>query len=92
MHLRPADFFTSNPALDVPSTKNQASVLVPCCGTSGKATNGNRQTSATDTKEKDASVQDDPLSHLQGNEPDVDLAKAGANVQNGNGNVKSEND
>lgn len=31
MHLRPADFFTSNPALDVPSNRNEASVLVPCC-------------------------------------------------------------
>jgi primary-amine oxidase len=32
MHLRPADFFTSNPALDVPSTRNDTSVLVQCCG------------------------------------------------------------
>ncbi|UNI13694.1 Primary-amine oxidase [Purpureocillium takamizusanense] len=32
IHLRPADFFTSNPALDVPSTRNQSSVLVQCCG------------------------------------------------------------
>ena len=28
LHIRPSDFFTANPALDVPSTKNQASVLV----------------------------------------------------------------
>ncbi|KAJ6446909.1 primary-amine oxidase [Purpureocillium lavendulum] len=32
IHLRPADFFVRNPALDVPSTRNQSSVLVPCCG------------------------------------------------------------
>lgn len=34
IHLRPADFFTSNPALDVPGTKNNASVLASddlCC-------------------------------------------------------------
>ncbi|KAF4124381.1 primary-amine oxidase [Geosmithia morbida] len=31
VHLRPADFFTSNPALDVPSDRNQASVRVGCC-------------------------------------------------------------
>ena len=36
MHLRPADFFTSNPALDVPSKRNDSSVLVACCG-EGKA-------------------------------------------------------
>ncbi|KAL1993939.1 hypothetical protein VTN49DRAFT_2608 [Thermomyces lanuginosus] len=28
LNLRPADFFTENPALDVPSTKNQTSTLV----------------------------------------------------------------
>lgn len=32
LHLRPSDFFTSNPALDVPSKRNETSVLVPCCG------------------------------------------------------------
>ncbi|SPO00202.1 related to peroxisomal amine oxidase (copper-containing) [Cephalotrichum gorgonifer] len=31
MRLRPADFFTSNPALDMPSGRNGASVLVGCC-------------------------------------------------------------
>jgi len=35
IHLKPADFFTSNPAIDVPGTKNNASVLVDkdssCC-------------------------------------------------------------
>lgn len=33
IHLRPADFFTSNPGLDVPSDRNEASVRVACCGT-----------------------------------------------------------
>ncbi|OAQ89679.1 copper amine oxidase 1 [Purpureocillium lilacinum] len=37
IHLRPADFFTSNPALDVPSTRNQSSVLVQCCGSGDEA-------------------------------------------------------
>ena len=35
VHFKPSDFFTANPAIDVPSTKNQASVLVgkesECC-------------------------------------------------------------
>lgn len=31
MMLKPVDFFTSNPAIDVPSSKNEASVLVGCC-------------------------------------------------------------
>lgn len=84
MHLRPADFFTTNPALDVPSTRNQASVLVPCCGSNEKAAEGMAAT------EKVASVQDSPLSHLQGGQPDIDAQKAGAGVQNGDSNGKSE--
>ncbi|KAG5928513.1 hypothetical protein E4U42_000496 [Claviceps africana] len=32
IHLRPTDFFDANPSLDVPSKKNETSVLVPCCG------------------------------------------------------------
>ncbi|KAH7372203.1 primary-amine oxidase [Cadophora sp. MPI-SDFR-AT-0126] len=34
LHLRPADFFSANPAIDVPGLKNTASVLAPsdsCC-------------------------------------------------------------
>ncbi|KAH8594026.1 copper amine oxidase 1 [Bisporella sp. PMI_857] len=34
LHLRPADFFTTNPAIDVPSAKNESSVLTSdhvCC-------------------------------------------------------------
>ena len=33
LHYKPADFFDKNPANDVPSLKNQASVLVgkECC-------------------------------------------------------------
>lgn len=35
VHYRPSDFFEANPAIDVPSTKNQASVLAEkkCCDT-----------------------------------------------------------
>jgi primary-amine oxidase len=65
MHLRPADFFTFNPALDVPSTRNKASVLVPCCG-NGQATE-----------------QEKPLTHLQGNGKEIDAEAAGASVTNG---------
>ncbi|KAM3555920.1 hypothetical protein ARSEF4850_005777 [Beauveria asiatica] len=32
LHLRPSDFFAANPALDVPTKRNDASVLVACCG------------------------------------------------------------
>ena len=33
VHFKPSDFFERNPAIDVPSTKNNASVLVEkeCC-------------------------------------------------------------
>lgn len=60
VHIRPADFFTSNPALDVPSTKNETSVLV-----SGAS-------SCCDAKDKKATAQqEDPVSHMQGSGPDV---------------------
>jgi primary-amine oxidase len=38
LHYKPSDFFDRNPAIDVPSFKNEASVLVgsECCSTSGK--------------------------------------------------------
>ena len=58
LHLRPADFFDKNPALDVPGQKNVSSVEVgrngsaECCHADGA--NG--------------SVQADPTSHLQGTE------------------------
>ena len=71
MHLRPADFFTRNPALDVPSKRNGASVLVPCCGKSGGAGN------ATDEK---ATVQDSPVTHLQGAD-DVQAKDFGAEAE-----------
>lgn len=56
VHLRPADFFSANPAIDVPESKNMASVLAPgssCCGSSGD-------------------IQKDATSHLQGTGPDFD--------------------
>jgi len=38
VHFKPADFFESNPAIDVPSVKDQTSVLADgaCCADSGK--------------------------------------------------------
>lgn len=37
VHFKPSDFFERNPAIDVPSTKNEASVLTnECCSTSQK--------------------------------------------------------
>ncbi|CAM1506276.1 Fc.00g059170.m01.CDS01 [Cosmosporella sp. VM-42] len=73
IHLRPSDFFTSNPALDVPSTRNEASVLVSsCCETiEDKGDSGERK----------VSVQENPMSHLQGGGPDIDAEMAGANVR-----------
>ncbi|RYP22164.1 hypothetical protein DL765_001812 [Monosporascus sp. GIB2] len=62
-HIKPADFFTSNPALDVPGRKNDASVLVSCC--SEPASDVSVCTNADD------SVQQDPVSHLQGTGPDI---------------------
>jgi hypothetical protein len=56
IQLRPADFFTTNPALDVPDMKNDASILAPesesCC--------------------ENGSIQQDPPTHLQGTGPDLD--------------------
>lgn len=62
LHLRPADFFTANPALDVPGTKNEASVLV----------NGTRHASEECCAGGD--VQQAPMSHLQGEGPDISPA------------------
>ncbi|EMR67847.1 putative copper amine oxidase protein [Eutypa lata UCREL1] len=62
-HIKPGDFFTSNPALDVPGKKNDASVLVSCCGKPDSDA-GNRENA-------DSSVQQNPATHLQGTGPDV---------------------
>ncbi|KAI0913146.1 copper amine oxidase [Ustulina deusta] len=59
-HIRPADFFTSNPALDMPTRKNDTSVLVPCC--SG---NVSRDSLRTDS-DNSGSTQVDAVAHLQG--------------------------
>ncbi|KAI3321584.1 copper amine oxidase 1 [Xylariaceae sp. AK1471] len=65
-HIRPADFFTSNPALDMPGRKNETSVLVSCCGE-----NVSRASLCTDS-DKSGSAQADPASHLQGTAADID--------------------
>ena len=38
IHFKPSDFFERNPAIDVPSTKNNTSVLVEkdCCSATEK--------------------------------------------------------
>ncbi|KAF5006930.1 hypothetical protein FDECE_6719 [Fusarium decemcellulare] len=72
IRLRPADFFTSNPALDVPSTKNEASVLLSCCGNTKDG-----------GLEKEPLVQEDPMSHLQGGGPDIEARMAGAKIDDG---------
>jgi primary-amine oxidase len=65
-HIRPADFFTSNPALDMPTRKNESSVLVSCCGRNVP------QDSLHINGDKSASAQADPSSHLQSTAPDID--------------------
>ncbi|EHK18968.1 uncharacterized protein TRIVIDRAFT_80736 [Trichoderma virens Gv29-8] len=68
IHIKPTDFFNANPAIDVPSTRNNASVLLggSCCTTSGDKNN--------------CTVQNDPATHLQGGGPSIDAKEAGANV------------
>ncbi|KAI8627789.1 copper amine oxidase 1 [Xylariaceae sp. FL1651] len=68
-HIRPADFFTSNPALDMPGRSNDSSVLVPCCGK-----NVSRDSIRTDS-EKSGSVQANPAAHLQSTASDIDPNK-----------------
>ncbi|GAP90217.2 putative copper amine oxidase [Rosellinia necatrix] len=65
-HIRPADFFTSNPALDMPTRQNESSVIVPCCG----------KDASRDGK-KSGVVQADPLAHQQGPAVDIDPKELG---------------
>lgn len=64
LHIRPADFFTSNPALDMPTRKNESSVLVSCC-------DKNKDMDKEDGETKSGSVQASALAHQQGN-ADID--------------------
>jgi primary-amine oxidase len=55
LHIKPADFFNFNPAVDVPGNKNLSSVQVDgkgneCCG----------------NKPSSGAVQERPISHFQG--------------------------
>ncbi|KAI0011419.1 copper amine oxidase [Xylariaceae sp. FL0662B] len=65
-HIRPADFFTSNPALDIPSNRNESSVLVSCCGQN--QSDGSLRTDS----EGESCQQNNPVTHLQGAGPDID--------------------
>ncbi|KAI9750798.1 MAG: protein transport protein bet1 [Chaenotheca gracillima] len=56
LHIRPADFFTQNPSLDVPSNRNMASQLAP-------KTNG---VHASNGDCCGGSVQKEPVTHWQG--------------------------
>ncbi|PHH84444.1 hypothetical protein CDD83_1934 [Cordyceps sp. RAO-2017] len=64
IHLRPADFFTRNPALDVPSKRNDSSVLVHCCDGSAEG----------------PSVQESAPAHLQGSGQGISAEEAGAYI------------
>ncbi|KAL0937271.1 copper amine oxidase [Colletotrichum truncatum] len=72
LNIRPSDFFTSNPALDMPGTKNKSSVLVPCCG---------REKNGAASVAGDGEVQGAALTHFQGPGPDVDAKVAGAHTE-----------
>lgn len=62
LHLKPADFFTCNPAIDVPGTKNMASVLANgATNGSTNDTNGTNGSCCANGEEQGA-----PGSHLQG--------------------------
>ncbi|KAG6035634.1 hypothetical protein E4U41_006001 [Claviceps citrina] len=69
IQLRPSDFFEANPSLDVPSGKNEASVLVSCCGS--------KEISEDHLCD---SVQTDPVAHWQGTDNSLDARAAGAHV------------
>ncbi|KAF6815470.1 copper amine oxidase [Colletotrichum musicola] len=71
LNIRPSDFFTSNPALDMPAARNRSSVIVPCC-------DGERK---RDEVNGDEPVQRDAVTHLQGSGPDVSAAEAGAHTR-----------
>ncbi|KAI1176469.1 copper amine oxidase 1 [Nemania sp. FL0916] len=67
-HIRPADFFTSNPALDMPGRKNETSTLVSCCNG-----NASRDSLRTDSDNSNSGcVQANPVTHMQGAAADVD--------------------
>lgn len=82
IHLKPSDFFTANPAIDVPGVKNNTSVLVDRTnGTNG--TNGNHVSNGAngvngsnasngDSCCGNGSTQSAAESHLQGSGPDYD--------------------
>ncbi|KAI0204088.1 copper amine oxidase [Astrocystis sublimbata] len=55
-HIRPADFFTSNPALDMPMKKNETSTIISCCG----------KNVGSDGEKNDGSTQASALAHGQG--------------------------
>ncbi|KAG6000816.1 hypothetical protein E4U21_004959 [Claviceps maximensis] len=71
IHLRPADFFDANPSLDVPSRKNETSVLVSCCG----GPDGHGREDACD------SVQNNEVAHKQGIDNGLDARAVGAHVE-----------
>ncbi|KAJ2985631.1 hypothetical protein NUW58_g5430 [Xylaria curta] len=77
LHIRPADFFTSNPALDMPGRKNDTSVLVPCCGNG--VSNGGPHTNG----DKSGQVQSSPLAHQQGTSTDIDPKELQNGVEDG---------
>jgi primary-amine oxidase len=60
LHLKPADFFTCNPAIDVPGNKNMASILTN--GAANSTKNGPTPESCCENGEE----QGTPAAHLQG--------------------------
>ncbi|KAK2055736.1 copper amine oxidase [Colletotrichum caudatum] len=79
VNIRPADFFTANPALDMPGSKNKASVIVPCCGQRDGPDNVTNGTNGHEGGNQ--GVQKAALTHLQGPGPDIPAEKAGAHVR-----------
>jgi primary-amine oxidase len=74
MHLKPADFFEQNPALDVPALKNPTSVLADCCSSRSSPHRGNEGSNGTA-----GIMQCKPMSHMQGSGA-INAAATGAKV------------
>ncbi|KAI1812162.1 copper amine oxidase 1 [Poronia punctata] len=73
-HIRPADFFTRNPAIDMPTGKNESSVLL----------SGNDSSCCNNKKDADSgSVQENAVAHLQGTATDIDPKDLGSKTNGG---------
>ena len=76
LHLKPLDFFTENPGLDMPSTRNKSSVTAQCCSGSNDTARPSEGARASTARPGAASAD-----HYQGSGPEISAEKAGAQVE-----------